>query len=110
LTGISSARVTTTAAVRSGSHQERLARSRASRVSGPSGTVSTITHGIRSIDRLCPDAGMIEHHGVPHQLASLLLGGVEPRLAQDRVVIEARDGAQERLGDPVLEDHLDTPS
>ena len=49
LTGISSASVTSTAEVRDGSHSIALTV-RASRVSGPSGTVSTITHGTRSID------------------------------------------------------------
>jgi len=105
LTGISSASVTSTAAVRAGSHSIALTIL-ASRVSGPSGTVSTITHGTRSIDTECPDAGMsnttVSHAGLPR----LVLGGVKPRLAEQRVVVEPRDRAEERLGHPVLEHHL----
>jgi len=51
LAGISSASVTMTTPVRAGSRSSCWTL-RASRVSGPSGTVSTITQGTRSIETL----------------------------------------------------------
>ena len=48
----------------------------------------------------------VEDDRVPHRLAVLALGGVKPRLAEDGVLVEAGNGTQERLGEPVLEDHF----
>src|SRR6185503_12817712 len=41
-----------------------------------------------------------------HRLAALLFSGVKPRLAEQRVIVETGNRAQERLRHSVLEHHL----
>ena len=99
LTGISSASVTSTAAVRAGSAEQLLDRAR---VAGQ----RALGHGVDDHPRHAQHRDRVarrrhvEHHGVPHRLAALLLGRVEPRLAEQRVVVEARGSRAGTPGSP----------